>query len=209
MTGIPYFNYPAFDAEAKRLRALGHEVFNPADHDQEVFGADISNPTGDAAQATVEYGFDRAAALKADLSWICDNAEAIVLLPGWEKSSGARTELALADALGRAVYGPGMSELPPSAARDVLAERRRQVDGEGFGVEHDDINAFGEIAVAAGCYALAAHAQPAATPESPLIHNYWPWNFQWWKPSTPRRNLVKAGALILAEIERLDRSNVA
>lgn len=35
----------------------------------------------------------------------------------------------------------------------------------------------------------------------------WPWDFQWFKPSDDRRNLVKAGALILAELERLDRAH--
>lgn len=113
MSGVPYFNYPAFDVEAAVLRVLGHEVFNPADHDHELFGADISNPTGSVEQARAEYGFDRAKALKADLSWICDNAEALVFLPGWENSSGARAEMALADALGLKVYGPGLTEFGP------------------------------------------------------------------------------------------------
>jgi hypothetical protein len=99
MTGIPHFNYPAFNAAAARLRAQGHLVFNPAEHDIEMFGKDISNPSGSAEQATADHGFDRRAALKADLSWICDNAEAIALLPGWEKSSGATAEHALAKAL--------------------------------------------------------------------------------------------------------------
>lgn len=37
----------------------------------------------------------------------------------------------------------------------------------------------------------------------------WPWDESWWKPTTPRRDLVKAAALILAEIERLDRMAAA
>lgn len=100
MTGIPFFNYPAFDAAATELRAAGHEVFNPAEHDKVMFGKDISNATGSAEQAAAEHGFDRRAALKADLSWICDHACTIALLPGWASSSGARAEKALADALG-------------------------------------------------------------------------------------------------------------
>lgn len=100
MTGIPHFNYPAFNAAAAILRADGHEVFNPAEHDIETFGKDISNPTGCAVQAAADHGFDRRAALKADLAWICDHAEAIAVLPGWEQSSGARAEHALASALG-------------------------------------------------------------------------------------------------------------
>ena len=100
MTGIPHFNYPAFNSAAAWLRSEGHQVFNPAEHDTETFGKDISNPDGCAETAAKEHGFDRRAALKADLSWICDNAEAIALLPGWERSSGANAERALAAALG-------------------------------------------------------------------------------------------------------------
>lgn len=99
MTGIPHFNYPAFNAAAARLRAGGFTVFNPAEHDTQMFGKDISNPTGCAIQAADEHGFDRRAALKADLTWICENADAIALLPGWERSSGANAEMALAKAL--------------------------------------------------------------------------------------------------------------
>lgn len=100
MTGIPHFNYPAFHAAAAELRAQGHTVFNPAEHDIEMFGKDISNPEGCAVQAAFEHGFDRRAALKADLAWICDHADTIALLPGWERSSGANAERALAKALG-------------------------------------------------------------------------------------------------------------
>ncbi|HCE9784511.1 TPA: hypothetical protein NH348_003290 [Pseudomonas aeruginosa] len=35
---------------------------------------------------------------------------------------------------------------------------------------------------------------------------FWPWDEEWWKPKSARENLVRAGALVLAEIERLDRS---
>lgn len=35
--------------------------------------------------------------------------------------------------------------------------------------------------------------------------NGWPWDMKWWKPSDdPIKNLVKAGALIAAEIDRLN-----
>ena len=100
MTGIPHFNYPAFDEAAAFLRSQGNVVFNPADHDRKTHGKDISNLAGCAFTAAKEHGFDRRKALKADLSWICDYAEAIAMLPGWTNSSGARAENALAQALG-------------------------------------------------------------------------------------------------------------
>ena len=95
------------------------------------------------------------------------------------------------------------------AARDVLAERERQKAVEGWTPEHDDEHETGELATAARAY--VAHATNYAghidagyrTQEPP---SYWPWARGWWKPKDRRRDLVKAGALILAEIERLDRA---
>lgn len=101
------------------------------------------------------------------------------------------------------------------AARDVLAERQRQVSVEGWTLEHDDEHSEGQIAGAAGCYARHVNAR-AWVFGVPGIDDYasqsappaWPWDEIWWKPSTPRRDLVKAGALILAELERMDRAAV-
>lgn len=88
------------------------------------------------------------------------------------------------------------------AAHHVLAERQRQISAEGWTTAHDDQHDCGELASAAACYAAFTAAFPAGDPSS-----YWPWSKDWWKPSDDkRRNLVKAGALILAEIERLDRA---
>lgn len=92
---------------------------------------------------------------------------------------------------------------PPAltdAARDVLGERLRQVTAEGWTPAHDDEHEIGELARAAACYAANATGYRL---QSRI--NIWPWDREWWKPSTPRRDLIKAGALILAEIERLDR----
>lgn len=98
-----------------------------------------------------------------------------------------------------------------AAARDVLAERRRQIEAEGWDHYHDDANERAELAQAAACYALSG--TPAD--EAVFIHGrwedprdlFWPhgWSREWWKPTNRRRDLVKAGALILAEIERIDR----
>ncbi|QCP50189.1 hypothetical protein FAZ95_13970 [Trinickia violacea] len=87
------------------------------------------------------------------------------------------------------------------AARDVLAERRRQVESEGWTARHDDSHKGGQMAAAGGCYALFTDAYPNVGDPPPD----WPWAAKWWKPFEYRRDLVKAGALILAEIERIDR----
>ncbi|HCF2391414.1 TPA: hypothetical protein NIA59_000852 [Pseudomonas aeruginosa] len=90
----------------------------------------------------------------------------------------------------------------PQAWLDVQAERRRQITAEGWTPEHDDKHETGALASAAGCYAMFSLAYPAGDPS-----HFWPWDKSWWKPSPDgRRNMVKAGALILAEIERLDRA---
>lgn len=97
MTGVPYFNFPAFRLAAELLRRQGHTVFNPADN-----GADVSvhNPEGSVALAIREHGFDPRDALATGLSYICRHADGIAMLPGWENSKGARAEHATAVALG-------------------------------------------------------------------------------------------------------------
>jgi len=92
------------------------------------------------------------------------------------------------------------------AAADVLAERRRQIEAEGWTPEHDDEHANGEMGRAAACYA-AYHGIDAIDGMN-ILPALWPkaWSLEWWKPRDAHSNLVRAGALILAEIERLDRA---
>ena len=102
MRGYPEFNFPAFHSAAAALRAEGHFVFNPAEKDNERHGTDISkgNQHGCEETAAKEHGFNLREALGVDLAWICAEADAIALLPGWEDSKGACAELAAARALG-------------------------------------------------------------------------------------------------------------
>ncbi|WP_410921851.1 hypothetical protein [Pseudomonas aeruginosa] len=93
---------------------------------------------------------------------------------------------------------PGKSV--PQAWLDVLAERRRQVEAEGWTPEHDDLYCAAELPRAAAAYILSG-----ANDEAPAI---WPFLAKWWKPRDARANYMRAGALILAEIERLDRAGV-
>lgn len=107
MTGYPNFNYPAFHAAAGALRKDGHFVFSPAEKDMERDGKDwgVESETGDLEEAKAK-GFDRRRALHDDLSFICLDADAVYMLPGWEKSTGATAERATAIALGlEIIYG--------------------------------------------------------------------------------------------------------
>ena len=88
------------------------------------------------------------------------------------------------------------------AIDDVVDERQRQIGAEGFDAMHDDEHARGDLAVAGACYALHTDAHPDAGDPPPE----WPWEPQWWKPKDTRRDLVRAAALIIAEIERIDRA---
>lgn len=104
-----------------------------------------------------------------------------------------------------------MNELT-KAAQDVLNERHRQVETEGWTREHDDTHDDFELSAAGAAYAL--HAGPGKRGYAVIkglipewLVGIFPWSHEAWNPGPDsRRALVKAGALILAEIERLDRA---
>lgn len=102
MRGIPEFNFPAFFKAASDLESQGYTVFNPAARDNEHHGTDISkgNLDGSLEQAAAQHGFNLREALAADLKYICEEADAIAMLPGWENSKGANAEYFAASALG-------------------------------------------------------------------------------------------------------------
>jgi hypothetical protein len=92
----------------------------------------------------------------------------------------------------------------------IAQERQRQITAEGWTPEHDRQHIRCELVQAARAYAFAALCRVRyTTPSEDLaVPNDWPlkWSQEWWKPSDdPVRNLVKAGALIAAEIDRLQR----
>lgn len=96
----------------------------------------------------------------------------------------------------------------------IAAERHEHLKREGWTAEHDDKQNADELACAAAVYALPARLRElrvrplAAATEFTLREILWPWNRQWWKPTVADRvrELVKAGALIAAEIDRLKRA---
>lgn len=86
------------------------------------------------------------------------------------------------------------------ALAEILRERQRQIEVEGWTPAHDDEHEDGALTQAAACYALAAAGHKGS-----IVTQFWPWQAAWWKPYSKRRDLVRAAALIVAEIERMDR----
>lgn len=108
MRGYPNFNFPAFFDMEQWLQAKGYETFNPARSDQEKYGEKVSNSaTGDLADPAVQTGFSLREALGRDMQWIAAEADALYMLNGWEKSTGAKAEWTLGVALGLQIFYQG------------------------------------------------------------------------------------------------------
>lgn len=97
----------------------------------------------------------------------------------------------------------------------ITAERQRQIDVEGWGETHDDAHDEGQLMQAAAAYRMTALREPVTA-----CLRMWPWDSKWFKPFKPHtgldscaevdkvRCLVKAGALVDAETDRLNRLRV-
>ena len=134
-------------------------------------------------------------------------AENMLVLLGAEYLNGA-WELPLAG-LGMDVFTDvPLSENPGIAG--IIAERARQISVEGFTREHDDCHRGGALALAASCYARNAGLsdfQRDCLKTARITPPNWPWAAAWWKPRDRRTDLIRAGALLVAELERLDRAD--
>ncbi len=86
----------------------------------------------------------------------------------------------------------------------IMAERQRQISGEGFSSSHDDNWLDGEMVDAAMCYLYARNDRRKSVRDENGFW-LWPWATEWFKPGDYKRNLVKAGALIAADLDRVIR----
>lgn len=89
----------------------------------------------------------------------------------------------------------------PTGIELIAAERQRQIEVEDWSSENDDGHTHGELAMAAASYIVYS-----VHPDDKLALDIWPWSFSHFKPKNMASNLVRAGALIAAEIDRLQRA---
>lgn len=152
----------------------------------------------------------------------------VSMLTGWKRkpSSRKRGSWTLKKPtvwIDRLAVMQGKALLP--GAQIVKAERDRQINREGWTTAHDDSHTNGEMLAAAKCYVTAPDgremvdaviqintARGCSDPDQfcdrkVKVPKDWPWSAEWWKPSEDRiRDLAKAGALYLAESDRLKRA---
>jgi len=104
-----------------------------------------------------------------------------------------------------------MNESTAKVVGEIGAERQRQIDEEGWDSAHDDQHDAGELAAAGAAYAFAASKKLEAGIGNHVAFEaaprFWPWATKWWKPKRTRHDLIRAAALIVAEIEKLDRAS--
>ncbi len=96
----------------------------------------------------------------------------------------------------------------PTGIELIAIERKRGIEAEGWTAEHDDTHTKGELLTAAIAYATAAQHQEIHGPRADMDfvrQMYWPFEASWWKPKDMEKNLIVAGALIAAEIDRIRR----
>jgi hypothetical protein len=107
------------------------------------------------------------------------------------------------DCCGRDFAGPRTrhADATDRALSEIAAERLRQIVAEGWTPEHNDQHRGGEMALAAACYAISGAGRVGFN--NGLL---WPFSLRWWKPSDCRHDLIRSAALLVAELERLDRA---
>jgi Domain of unknown function (DUF4406) len=127
MSNLPQFNFPAFDEAAAALRAAGHMIVAPHEHDSpEYRAAALASATGSVAD--VPAGETWGTALARDVRIITDEGiEGIVYLPGWYQSRGARLEtfVALLCNIDNFYYyeryfGSKVMHVPTNTIRDIM-----------------------------------------------------------------------------------------
>lgn len=186
------------------------------EHDQIVFGSvmalramlvqfqAVALYAADQRTATQQAAEDIGCLREQATAWHAVHNALTEVCPGWHNSevptSGTERAVTAVKALAQRAASQPNSERNSltAAANDVLAERHRQTAVEGMTNDGDDGYKHSELPRAAAAYLLHGNHRKAP--------HVWPWADTWWKPKEDRWNCVRAAAMILAEIERLDRA---
>lgn len=170
MRGIKHFNFPLFDEATTWLRQRGMIAFNPAERDRN-FGFDPVAQDLDGNEDLEALGFDVMDAMRVDIKWITTHATAIVMLPGWHRSTGAQHELATAELIGLNVLfwhpehgltsedweAPELAPEPvPSEAGEVRVTNPTTGGAKGTKPERYDLVPVGPLRVLARVYGMGA-----------------------------------------------------
>ena len=121
MSGIPQFNYPAFDAAAKSIRSKKHEAVSPAEMDDEATrAAALASKTGnfndfDSDETWGDF-------LSRDVKIVADQVDGVVLLSNWHTSRGARLEAFVALCCQKPIYNIDLQELNPKIIAKTIME---------------------------------------------------------------------------------------
>lgn len=162
MSGIPDHNFPAFHEAAKHLRGNGYTVVSPAELDEE--------DVGGIPEAVEVGGLEYIEYLKRDVEHVV-HVDALVMLPGWQKSRGARFEAYIAAGLEKPVYSYVTGERiafeqissAPQTDESVLEEAQRLVGGSrgpDYGHPYDDFGRQAQIISVILGHEVSAHQIP-------------------------------------------------
>lgn len=167
MTGYPQFNFPAFELAAQRLRESGTEVISPAELDDErTRHAAANSPDGDLAAFELVTDEAWGTLIGRDVALVADKVDAVVVLPGWEESRGAKIEVFTAMMCGKAVYAYGRWDEDWEGTR---GKYRPQIDtgfDEDYMLDEHEIRAHLGMPADRG----AVKAAPVARAEDVMLH---------------------------------------
>ena len=128
MSGRPQFNYPLFDRVSEALRSIGYDIVSPAEMDDpEVRANAMANMTGAMAEFNEVSDETWGDFLARDVKMIADELDAIILLPEWETSKGARLEAFVSLMVGNPMYTVdpatyNMRTITPATLMETISE---------------------------------------------------------------------------------------
>lgn len=126
MSGIPQFNFPLFKRASAQLRAAGYDVVSPHEMDPpDQQAAAWASPDGKLDTVGKLAGYTWGETLARDVKIVADQVQGLILLPGWDKSRGARLEAFVGLLTGKTfrLYSATGYDVTCPVARSYVEER--------------------------------------------------------------------------------------